>query len=80
MGTDGQAVTHNGPFQGTSNASSPGSLSVQSGRSHFLYDHQGVYTCRIPDETGEDVDINVGIYQNGFSGEQCVLSVGIARV
>ena len=28
---------------------------------------EGVYTCRIPDETGSDVDVNIGIYRNGFN-------------
>ena len=28
---------------------------------------EGVYSCRIPDETGSDVDVNIGVYQNGFN-------------
>ena len=28
---------------------------------------EGVYTCRIPDETGSDVDVNIGVYRNGFN-------------
>ena len=28
---------------------------------------EGVYTCRIPDETGGDVDVNIGVYRNGFN-------------
>ena len=31
---------------------------------------EGVYTCRIPDETGNDVDVNVGVYRNGFNSEE----------
>ena len=27
---------------------------------------EGVYTCRMPDETGGDVDVNIGVYRNGF--------------
>ena len=30
---------------------------------------EGVYTCRIPDENGSDVDVNIGIYRNGFNSE-----------
>ena len=26
-------------------------------------DTAGVYSCRIPDETGSDVDVNIGVYQ-----------------
>ena len=29
----------------------------------------GVYTCRIPDETGAMVDVNIGVYQNGFNSK-----------
>ena len=31
--------------------------------------HEGVYTCRIPDETGNDVDVNIGVYRNGFNSK-----------
>ena len=30
-------------------------------------DH-GVYTCRIPNENGVEVDVNIGIYPPGFNG------------
>ena len=30
---------------------------------------EGVYTCRIPDENGNDVDVNIGIYRNGFNSK-----------
>ena len=30
---------------------------------------EGVYSCRIPDETGSDVDVNIGVYRNGFSSK-----------
>ena len=29
--------------------------------------HEGVYSCRIPDGTGGDVDVNIGVYRNGFN-------------
>ena len=28
---------------------------------------EGVYSCRIPDETGSVVDVNIGVYRNGFN-------------
>ena len=31
--------------------------------------NQGIYTCRIPDENGRTVDINVGIYSNDIHCE-----------
>ena len=30
---------------------------------------EGVYSCRIPDETGNVVDVNIGVYRNGFNSE-----------
>ena len=33
---------------------------------------EGVYTCRIPDESGIMVDVNFGVYLNGFTSESCV--------
>ena len=30
---------------------------------------QGIYTCTIPDDSGNTFDINVGLYPSGFSGE-----------
>ena len=30
---------------------------------------EGVYTCRIPEETGNCVDVNIGVYQIGFNSE-----------
>ena len=40
---------------------SPGTVQVSSVRS-LRSNEQGIYTCRIPDETGTTVDVNVGIY------------------
>ena len=30
---------------------------------------QGVYTCTIPDSSGKDISLNVGLYPPGFNGE-----------
>ena len=38
-------------------------------------DTAGVYSCRIPDETGSDVDVNIGVYQNGFKSMSSHLSI-----
>ena len=40
---------------------SPGTVQVRSIRS-LRSNEQGIYTCRIPDETGTTVDVNVGLY------------------
>ena len=46
--------------------SGPGTLRV---RTRSLRNReQGVYTCRILDETGEMVDVNVGLYISGNAG------------
>ena len=46
----------------------PGSIRIQTGIDLTAAD-EGVYTCRIPDETGSDVNVNIGVYQNGFNSE-----------
>ena len=33
----------------------------------------GVYACRIPDESGAMVDVNIGVYTTGFNSESCQL-------
>ena len=30
---------------------------------------QGIYTCRMPDTTGKNIDVSVGIYNEGYSGK-----------
>ena len=30
---------------------------------------QGIYTCRMPDTTGRNVDVNVGIYREGYNSK-----------
>ena len=32
-------------------------------------DDNGVYTCRIPDESGAMVNVNIGVYANGFNSK-----------
>ena len=53
---------------------SPATVSVRNrvaNEDNLTADDNGVYTCRIPDESGTIVDINIGVYQNGFTGELC---------
>ena len=30
---------------------------------------QGIYTCRLPDATGRNIDVNVGIYRESYHGK-----------
>ena len=53
---------------------SPATVFVRNPASEPAVDN-GVYTCRIPDETGNDVDVNIGVYQNGFNSESVHLPV-----
>ena len=46
----------------------PGELYVSS-RNDLAASDQGVYTCRIPLQSGELRDINVGLYPSGFSSK-----------
>lgn len=41
----------------------------ESSEPSLTINDQGVYTCRIPDENGVLVDVNMGIYPHGFSSE-----------
>ena len=71
IGRDGQDITYKygDPFYvsigGTEN---PGWVQVSSYNTLYAA-YQGIYTCRIPDETGNLVDINVGLYCYEFNSE-----------
>ena len=71
IGPDETAVTTGNVFEITH--LQPGELSVENRHNQIaLTAHdQGVYTCRIPLQSREMVDVNIGIYPNGFSSE-CV--------
>lgn len=51
--------------------SQPGELTVENSpsRNTLTASEQGVYTCRIPLQSGEEKNINVGIYTIGFTSE-----------
>ena len=61
---------NNGVFSVASigNPVQPGSIRIQTVTS-LTADDEGVYSCRIPDETGSDVDVNIGVYRNGFNSK-----------
>ena len=49
----------------------PGSIQVRNhaGTDTLTAADEGVYSYRIPDETGSDVDVNIGVYRNGFNSK-----------
>lgn len=47
------------------------SLEVRSGH-NFTADNQGIYTCVIPDEEGNSVTLNVGLYPAAYNGEPII--------
>lgn len=50
--------------------SDPGFLDISLHPGQFItFNHQGVYSCRIPDETGALTSLHVGIYLPTFVGE-----------
>ena len=75
IGADGDVITDDAFFNVT-NDEGPGSLhianSASGGQDAITASQQGVYTCRIPDETGETKLLNIGIYPAEFS---CELSI-----
>ena len=69
IGLDGRtAVTTNSYFN--IDNPQPGELTVNNTVDHetpFPASEQGVYTCRIPLDSGEQRDINIGLYPSGFN-------------
>ena len=53
------------------NVGLPGSLQFRNrvGTETLTAADEGVYTCRIPEESGSDVDVNIGVYRNGFNSK-----------
>ncbi len=48
----------------------PSTIAVNNaGRPDLSEQEEGVYTCRMLDENEETVEVNVGIYRNGFISE-----------
>ena len=71
IGQDGTDVTTRDVFNITN--PQPGELLVESrpmNQSNLTASDQGVYTCRIPLQSGDIKNINIGIYPSGFRGKQ----------
>ena len=70
IGLDGTAFTSSSFF--AISRQQPGEVSVENtvGSQNALQaSQQGVYTCRIPLQSGQMREINVGIYPTGFSSK-----------
>ena len=70
IGSDGTAITSSNFFAIA--REQPGELSVTNtfgSQSALTTSQQGVYTCRIPLQSGQMREINVGIYRNDFSSK-----------
>ena len=70
IGLDGNALTSNSNFAIA--RPQPGEIKIENtvgSQSAITASQQGVYTCRIPLQSGEMRDINVGVYPNGFNSE-----------
>ena len=63
LGLDGIAVPSTGDFSATRD---PSTLRFEG--LDFTAEDQGIYTCVIPDDNGNDISINVGLYNTGFNG------------
>ena len=66
------AIGHNtGVFIVQQTGGGSGSVQVRNraGTDTLTAADEGVYSCRIPDETGSDVDVNIGVYRNGFNSK-----------
>ena len=37
--------------------------------SHLYNSEQGIYTCRMPDSAGRNIDVNIGIYRHGYTSK-----------
>ena len=71
IGKNGQDITYRSgdPFYvSIGGVQNPGLIQVSS-YTTLQTSYQGVYTCRIPDETGKFVDINVGLYRYDFNSK-----------
>ena len=70
-GRDGTALYSGGIWRVINPFSRPGVLRVRANGVLTAGD-QGIYTCTIPDDSGNSIAINVGLYPSDFSGECCV--------
>ncbi len=75
IGVDGQNITHRrGDHFNVvlGNTRSPGTVRVYPAR--MAVTTQGVYTCRLPDEAGDIIEFNFGLYLEHLKGNYVPLS------
>ncbi len=69
IGLDGQTRVTGGGLE-VGFPPHPSAIAVNNqGRPDLSEQEEGVYTCRMRDESEETVEANVGIYRNGFNSE-----------
>ena len=75
IGPNGTKVNTGNVF--TITRSRPGELGVENrpSQSALAAHDRGVYTCRIPLQSGDMRDINIGVYPSGFNSEYLFLSL-----
>ena len=79
IGLGGAAITSNNFFNiSNSNRGEVNVENVVGSQSNLTVSEQGVYTCRIPLESGEMREINIGIYPFGFTCEFIVTVYSVA--
>ena len=82
IGLDGNPIaTHNSILFEISNPQ-PGEVSVvnvKANSTDLTASGQSVYTCRIPLQSGEIREINIGIYPSGFTGKCLPLYISDER-
>ena len=66
--TDWAPLAGGGIWRVINSFSRPGVLRVRL-RGVLTAGDQGIYSCTIPDDNGNNITINVGLYPSGFSGE-----------
>ena len=71
IGLEGTAITSTDVFEIITNSGNGGELQVTNfvESNHVTSSEQGVYTCRIPLQSGVIMEINIGIYPNAFNCE-----------
>ena len=76
IGPGGTAITTNDVFEITTNING-GEIEVANYvmSNNVTASEQGVYTCRIPLQSGVIRDINIGIYPNAFNCEFIVIVI-----
>ena len=71
IGPEGTAITTNAVFEIITNRANGGELQVTNfvESNNVTASEQGVYTCRIPQQSGEIREISIGIYPTAFNCE-----------